>query len=121
MPTPETPSFLLAASVRDQLGVVLLLSPQQRGPEYAAMTARIENALAAECASYVRSAARGRAGSSRMMAEKFESSGIREGIEFSNESYNVPDLVIGEKIAPGGHGGVSDPMLYDPEHFIVVI
>ena len=45
------------------------------------------------------------AGSSRMMAKKFENSGIREGIEVPNESYNVPDLVIGEKIAPGGHGG----------------
>ena len=56
-----------------------------------------------------------------MMAKKFESSGIWEGIEFLNESYNVPDLVIGEKIAPGGHGGVSDPVLYDPEHFVVGI
>ena len=58
---------------------------------------------------------------SRMMAKKFESCRFGERIEFPNESDNLPDLVIGKKIAPGEHRGVSDAVLHDPEHFVIGI
>ena len=58
---------------------------------------------------------------SPMMGKKFESFRIGERIEFPNESDNLPDLVIGKKIAPAEHRGVSDSVLHDPEHFVVGI
>jgi len=38
-----------------------------------------------------------------------------------NERYNLPDILIGKKVAPGGHRGVSDSVFDDPEHFVIRI
>ena len=56
-----------------------------------------------------------------MVVAKRRSYRIRQRVEVSNESDNLPDLVIGQKITPRGHRRVSDSMLDDPEPFVIGI
>src|SRR5262249_49678866 len=54
--------------------------------------------------------------SSKMPGMKFGTYRIRQRAEFINQRHNPPDLVIGEKIAPRWHRGISYSVLHDPEY-----